>query len=407
MDIELISELAQPSPLPDGGKIILAVMDGLGGMPIEPGGPTELEAAYTPNLDQLAREGATGLSIPVAPGITPGSGPGHLSLFGYDPLRYEIGRGVLEALGIDFPLQLNDLAARGNFCTVDEQGRIVDRRAGRIPSAEGARLCEKLQRETRIPGYEVFVRPVKEYRFALVVRGPGLADGLSETDPQRVGVPPLPVQALKDDPATVRTAALLNDWLEQARRVLADEHPANSLNLRGLAKDPGIPKFQDIYKLKAAAIAVYPMYRGVARLCGMQVLPTGDTMASELDTLEQNWNQFDFFFLHFKYTDSRGEDGDFAAKVKVIEEIDGYMSRLRALKPSVLVVTGDHSTPALLRSHSWHPVPLLMWGAHVLPDEVTCFGERPCMRGGLGHILAREIMPLAMAHAGRLAKFGA
>ncbi len=407
MDIELISELAQPSSLPDGGKIILAVLDGLGGMPIEPGGPTELEAADTPNLDQLAREGATGLSIPVAPGITPGSGPGHLSLFGYDPLRYEIGRGVLEALGIDFPLQPNDLAARGNFCTVDEQGRIVDRRAGRIPSDVGARLCEKLQRETKIPGYELFVRPVKEYRFALVMRGPGLADGLSETDPQRIGVPPLPIQALKDDPATVRTAALLNDWLEQARRVLADEYPANSLNLRGLAKDPGIPKFQDIYKLKAAAIAVYSMYRGVARLCGMQVLPTSDTMASELDTLEQNWNHFDFFFLHFKYTDSRGEDGDFAAKVKVIEEIDGYMSRLRALKPSVLVVTGDHSTPASLRSHSWHPVPLLMWGAHVRPDEVTRFGERPCMRGGLGHILAKEIMPLAMAHAGRLAKFGA
>jgi 2,3-bisphosphoglycerate-independent phosphoglycerate mutase len=407
MDIELISGLAQPSTLPDGGKIVLAVMDGLGGMPMEPGGPTELEAAHTPNLDQLAREGATGLSIPVAPGITPGSGPGHLSLFGYDPLRYEIGRGVLEALGIDFPLQANDLAARGNFCTVDEQGRIVDRRAGRIPSAVGARLCEKLQRETKLPGYEVFVRPVKEYRFALVVRGPGLADGLSETDPQRVGVPPLPIQALKDDPAAVHTASLLNDWLEQARRVLADEHPANSLNLRGLAKDPGIPKFQDIYKLKAAAIAVYPMYRGVARLCGMQVLPTGDTMASELDTLEQNWGQFDFFFVHFKYTDSRGEDGDFAAKVKVIEEIDGYMSRLRALKPAVLVVTGDHSTPALLRSHSWHPVPLLMWGAYVRPDEVTCFGERPCMRGGLGHILAKEIMPLAMAHADRLAKFGA
>ncbi len=407
MELELIRELAQPSTLPDGGKIVLAVMDGLGGLPMEPGGPTELEAAHTPNLDQLAREGALGLSTPIAPGISPGSGPGHLGLFGYDPLRYEIGRGVLEALGIDFPLQANDLAARGNFCTVDEQGRIVDRRAGRIPSEVGARLCERLQKETAIPGYEIFVRPVKEYRFALIVRGPGLADGLSETDPQRTGVPPLPVQPLRDDPDTVRTAALLNDWLEQARRVLANEHPANSLNLRGLAKDPGIPKFPDIYKLKAAAIAVYPMYRGVARLCGMEVLPTGDTMASELDTLEQHWDQYDFFFIHFKYTDSRGEDGDFAAKVKVIEEIDGYMNRIRALRPSVLVVTGDHSTPALLRSHSWHPVPLLLWGATVRPDECVTFGERSCMRGGLGHLLAKEIMPLAMAHAGRLAKFGA
>ncbi|NOZ28340.1 MAG: 2,3-bisphosphoglycerate-independent phosphoglycerate mutase [Chloroflexi bacterium] len=407
MDIEVIQELAQPSTLPNGGKIVLAVMDGLGGLPIEPGGPTELEAANTPNLDQLAREGTTGLSIPIARGISPGSGPGHLGLFGYDPLRYEIGRGVLEALGIDFDLQPDDLAARGNFCTVDEEGRIVDRRAGRIPTEIGARLCEKLQKETSIPGYEIFVRPVKEYRFVLVVRGPGLADGLSETDPQRTGVPPLPIKPLRDDPATVRTAKLLNDWLEQARRVLANEHPANSLNLRGLAKDPGIPSFQDIYKLNAAAIATYPMYRGVARLCGMQVLSTGETMASELDTLEQHWDEFDFFFIHFKYTDSRGEDGDFQAKVKVIEEVDGYMSRIRALNPSVLIVTGDHSTPALLRSHSWHPVPLLMWGPTVRPDEATSFGERACARGGLGHFLAKEIMPMAMGHAGRLAKFGA
>jgi|YNPNPStandDraft_1061719.scaffolds.fasta_scaffold08402_3 2,3-bisphosphoglycerate-independent phosphoglycerate mutase len=407
MDFALIRNLAQPSAAPDGGKIVLAVMDGLGGMPIEPGGPTELEAAQTPVLDQLAREGALGLSTPIAPGVTPGSGPGHLGIFGYDPLQYEIGRGVLEALGIDFELQPNDLAARGNFCTIDEQGRITDRRAGRIPSAVGERLCQKLQAQTSIPGYEIFVRHVKEYRFALIVRGPGLADGLTETDPQRTGVPSLPIQPTNDNPDAARTAALLNDWLEQARRVLADEYPANSLNLRGLAKDPGIPKFPDVFRLKAAAIAVYPMYRGVARLCGMTVLPTGDTMASEIDTLEQNWGQYDFFFVHFKYTDSRGEDGDFAAKVRVIEEVDGYMSRIKALRPAVLIVTGDHSTPALLKSHSWHPVPLLMWGPTVRPDECTTFGERACMRGGLGHLLAKEIMPLAMGHAGRFAKFGA
>jgi 2,3-bisphosphoglycerate-independent phosphoglycerate mutase len=407
MDFALIRSLAQPSTSPDGGKIVLAVMDGLGGMPIEPGGPTELEAARKPVLDQLAREGALGLSTPIGPGITPGSGPGHLGIFGYDPLQYEIGRGVLEALGIDFALGRDDLAARGNFCTIDDQGRITDRRAGRIPSDVGARLCRKLQEQTSLPGYELFVLPVKEYRFALILRGPGLADGLTETDPQRTGVPSLPVQPTNDNPDTARTAALLNDWLTQARRVLANERPANSLNLRGLARDPGIPTMPDIYKMKAAAIAVYPMYRGVARLCGMTVLPTGDTMASELDTLEQNWAQFDFFFVHFKYTDSRGEDGDFPAKVKVIEEVDGYMSRIRALQPAALIVTGDHSTPALLRSHSWHPVPLLLWGSTVCPDECTTFGERACMRGGLGHLLAKEILPLAMGHAGRFAKFGA
>ncbi len=407
MSLDLMKRLAQKSTLPSGGKIVLAVLDGLGGMPMKAGGPTELEAAKTPNLDRLAGEGSCGQSIPVSRGVTPGSGPGHLGLFGYDPLQYEIGRGVLEAVGIDFPLKADDLAARGNFCTIDASGNITDRRAGRIPSEEGKRICEKLQKHTSIPGYEIFVRPVKEYRFVLVMRGPNLRDGLTETDPQQTGVPRLPIEPTNDDPNTKRTAELLNDWVKQATDVLKDEKKANACNLRGLAKDPGLPTFRDVYKLNAAAVAVYPMYRGVGSLCGMDILPTGDSMASEIDTLRKHWNDYDFFFVHFKYTDSRGEDGDFDAKVKVIEEVDDYIGQIAELNPSVLVVTGDHSTPAAMKAHSFHEVPVLFRGELVRPDNATTFGERACMNGGLGHFMAADILPMAMGHAGRLAKFGA
>ena len=212
----LMRELHQDSP----AKILLLVIDGLGGLPREPGGLTELETARTPHLDQLATEGICGLAMPVGPGITPGSGPGHLALFGYDPLRYVIGRGVLEACGVGFPLGPDDVAVRGNFCTVDpETGVITDRRAGRIPTEEGARLVQKL-RQIRLPGVETFVEPVKEYRFVLVLRGEGLQDELSETDPQRVGAKPLLMEALV--PEAQRTADLFNQWIAEALRVLAD-----------------------------------------------------------------------------------------------------------------------------------------------------------------------------------------
>ena len=386
-------------------KILLVVIDGVGGLPVTPGGPTELEAARTPNLDHLAEQSICGLSTAVAPGITPGSGPGHLSLFGYDPLEYEIGRGVLEALGIGFDLQPDDLAARGNFCSVDPgTGVITDRRAGRIPTEVGARLCAKL-RGIRMPAVEAFVEPVKEYRFVLVLRGDELHDGLTETDPQQLGVPPLPVQPLR--PEASATADLLNAWLSQARTLLANEHPANSLNLRGIAKDPGLPQMSDVYGLRCGAIATYPMYRGVAKLAGMEVLPTGESIESEIETLRQHWDAFDFFFLHVKETDSRGEDGDFDAKAKVIEHLDAVLPEILALNPDVVIVTGDHSTPALLRRHSWHELPVLLWSRCVRPDGVREYGERPCMAGGLGHISHTDLMPLAMAHADRLAKFGA
>jgi 2,3-bisphosphoglycerate-independent phosphoglycerate mutase len=400
-DLNLIRELAIDAET----KILLLVMDGVGGLPMTPEGQTELEAAETPNLDALAVRSICGMSTPVAPGITPGSGPGHLSLFGYDPLEYEIGRGVLEALGIGFDLQPQDVAARGNFCTIDpETGLILDRRAGRIPTEVGARLCEKL-RAIDLPGVEIFVEPVKEYRFVLVLRGDGLVDGLTETDPQQVGKPPLPVEPTR--PEAAETAELFNRWLAEARKLLADEHPANGCNLRGLAKDPGLPLMPDIYGLRCGAIATYPMYRGVAKLAGMDVLPTGQTIEDEVETLKEHWADYDFFFFHVKKTDSAGEDGDFDRKVEVIEHLDRVLPQILALSPEVVIVTGDHSTPALWKSHSWHELPVLLWSNYVRRDGVTAFGERPCTAGGLGHIRHVDLLPLAMANAGRLTKFGA
>ncbi len=406
IDHAVYADLAQKN----NNKIVLLVMDGLGGLPLQAGGLTELESAHTPNLDRLASEGSSGRSIPVRAGVTPGSGPAHLSLFSYDPIRFEIGRGVLEALGIGFDLGPDDLAARGNFATANSEGIITDRRAGRIGSDECIRLCALLQANTSLAadGYQVFVEPVKEHRFALILRGPGLGGKLTETDPLVTGKAPLPVEDHSGTPEGARTAALLNQWVAQARGVLAAEPRANSLNLRGLARDPGLPRFPDLYKLRAAAIAVYPMYKGVARLVGMDVIEfEGDRPQHEIAALARVWNDYDFFFIHIKKTDSYGEDGNFEAKAHEIEAVDAVIPDLLALGPGVLIVTGDHSTPAKLRSHSYHPVPTLFWGADVMPDGVTSFGERAAERGAMGLFHATEIIPWAMGYAGRLERFGA
>ena len=385
-------------------KIVLLVADGLGGLPLEPGGKTELETANTPNLDALARRGVLGLSTPVLPGIAPGSGPGHLGLFGYDPLKYQIGRGVLEALGIDFDLGPNDVAIRGNFCTLDAQGNISDRRAGRIASDIGTKLCEKLDR-IQIPGVEVFVRPVKEYRLVIVLRGEGLSGDIHDTDPQATGVPPL--DPIARNAESQKAADIAQEFLQQAREVLKDDAPANFLTLRGIAKRPEIPTFEEVYGTRAAAIAVYPMYRGLARLVSMDVLDAGSTLDDQMSRLEAVWNDYDFFFIHYKYTDSTGEDGNFEAKVKRTEDLDAAVPRISALKPTVVVVTGDHSTPSKLKSHSWHPVPVLLAADCCRFDGSQSFGESECLKGGLGQFEAKYLMSLALAHAGRLEKYGA
>lgn len=391
--------------VPADTKIAMLILDGLGGLPRVAGGKTELESAHTPNMDALAAQSALGLTVPVGPGITSGSGPGHLSIFGYDPLEYEIGRGALEALGVDFELGPNDVAARGNFCTVDQDGVLVDRRAGRLPTEESRKLVEEL-REIKIDGVEIFIEPVKEHRFVFILRAPDLGAELSESDPQLTGVQPLPIIAL--DETSRQTASLVNLFIDKARTRLAGQSPANMILLRGFAKFPTIPQYSEIFKLKAAAIAVNGMYRGVARLVGMEVLPVnGINLEDEFTTLEEQWDNYDFFYLHYKKTDTCGENGDFDGKVRAIEEFDAQLPRLMALHPDVVIIGGDHSSPSVLKSHSWHPVPLLLYGLHVRADGLAAFGESACARGSLGLLPARHVMPLALANAGRVTKFGA
>lgn len=400
LSLDQIKDITHESPT----RIVLLVIDGLGGLPEPETGKTELETARTPNLDLLASKGICGLADPVSPGITPGSAPGHLALFGYDPIKFVVGRGILEALGIDFDLKKGDVAARGNFCTVDKKGLIVDRRAGRISTEQNAELCKKLSKIT-LEGVQLFVVPVKEHRLLLVLRGDGLSGDASDSDPQQVGVAPLAVSALAQNGK--KTAKLANDFVSKAKWVLADAHPANMVLLRGFSQHPNLPTMKEIFKLNPAAIAAYPMYRGLAKLVGMKILDTGSTIEEEFDTLTGHYAEHDFFFIHIKKTDSTGEDGDFDAKVKALEEIDRLLPKITSLNPDVLVVTGDHSTPAVLKGHSWHAVPIVLCSKWSRPDQVKEFNETACSRGSLGRFAAVHVMPLAMAHALKLTKFGA
>jgi len=398
--LEEIRQISVASP----SKIVMLVIDGLGGLPHHKTGKTELETASTPHLDDLARNGICGLSDPVSPGITPGSGPGHLALFGYDPFRFAIGRGVLEALGIGFKLRENDLAARGNFCTIDSQGLIADRRAGRITTDKCAELCELLG-QIQLEGVDLFVQPVRDHRFLLVLRGEHLPSEVSDTDPSRTGV--TPSVALATKPEAKHTADILNEFIGQAEGILAGHRSANMILLRGFSKLPHIPSMGEIYKLKAVAIARYPMYKGLAKVVGMEILDAKGGIEQELRILADCYSEHDFFFVHVKETDSAGEDGDFTRKVRVIEEVDSALPKLLNLKPDVIIVTGDHSTPALLKGHSWHPVPVLLYSRWCRPDKAEGFSESACVSGGLGRFPAVDIMPLAMANALKLTKFGA
>ncbi len=400
MDHKLIQQLT----VSNDSTIVLLVLDGVGGLRRKKGGRTTLEMADTPHLDELAEQAECGLQTPVGPGITPGSGPGHLGLFGYDPLEYRVGRGVLSALGIGFDLRDRDVAARGNFCTV-EDGVVTDRRAGRIDTSTNERLCEKL-RTIEVPGVELHVEPVKEHRFLLVLRGDDLDGDVLDTDPHEVGREPHRPKGAS--PAAETTAEKVATFIERARERLADEHPANMILLRGFSKRPTWPTFQQSYGLDAACLANYPMYRGVSRLVGMQALEAGEAIDEKFQNAADRWAAHDFFFIHEKRTDSSGEDGDFDMKATVVEEVDARLPKLMDLEPDVLVVTGDHSTPAKMKKHSWHPVPVMVWGENTRADSVETFGERTCREGALGpQFPARDLMALALANAGRLTKFGA
>jgi 2,3-bisphosphoglycerate-independent phosphoglycerate mutase len=401
MDLNFIRNLV----VRNENKIVLLVMDGLGGAPMEEGGPTELESASTPNLDALVARGICGLHMPVGSGITPGSGPAHLGLFGYDPVHYQVGRGVLAAMGIHFDLQSGDVAARGNFCTIDKDGQVTDRRAGRIETEVNQKLCSLLQ-DIDIEGMDTFVEPVKEYRFLLVLRGQNLSAALADTDPQQTGRRPLDPDPLREEASA--TADKLTEFIDRARAKLRDREPANMVLLRGFSKKPDWPSMESVFGLKAAAIAQYPMYRGVSNLVGMDALDGGSTLEDQIERLRSEWDRYDYFYIHVKKIDSNGEDGNFDAKVRSIEMVDRLIPEIESLNPEVLIVTGDHSTPASLKSHSWHPVPVVLYSPVCRPDKVERFGERACVRGGLGpRIPSVELMPIALANARKLEKFGA
>jgi 2,3-bisphosphoglycerate-independent phosphoglycerate mutase len=385
-------------------KLLMVVIDGLGGLPVR--GKTELEAAKIPNLDRLASKSICGLIDPISYGITPGSGPSHLALFGYAPFQYKIGRGVMEALGIDIPLTQDDLAARGNFATIDDRGIVVDRRAGRIATEKNREICEFVGNEIKeVEGVRISIHPGKEHRFVLVFRGKDLKDNLTDADPQKDGLQAKGTEAVSQEAR--RTAEVVNLYLKKASEVLRPFYPAYTILLRGFSKIPHIATMSDRFKLRPAAIATYPMYKGLARLVGMKVLEGGETLREEMEALKNHLGLYDFFYLHFKKTDSAGEDGNFKLKVKVLEEIDRVIPSILKLKPDVLVVTGDHSTPSLLKGHSWHPNPILLHSKYIRPDGIRRFTERHCQKGQLGRFPAVHILPLMLANGLKLKKFGA
>ena len=384
-------------------KILMLVVDGLGGLPLPETGRSELETANLPNLDALARRSAAGLTTPVGTGITPGSGPGHTALFGYDPVKYLVGRGVLEALGLGVELAEGDVAIRCNFCTVDDAGTIVDRRAGRISDIQAGALVEQL-RQIEVPGVNLSLYQGKGHRFVLVLKGDGLGTDVAETDPGTTGLSPVPATALSE--GSQRTAEAVAAFLAAAHDLLSGQANANMVLARGYSKVPDWPSMGDAYRLSPAAIAAYPMYRGLASVLGMEVLSTGDNFDDELDTLEGAFSRHDFFFVHYKPADAAGEDGDFRAKVLALEELDARIPRLLALGADAVVVAGDHSTPAIAASHTWHSVPLLVHSALTEGDGVPELTERACAMGSIGRISATGVMMLAMANAGKLQRFG-
>ncbi|MEM7480591.1 MAG: 2,3-bisphosphoglycerate-independent phosphoglycerate mutase [Acidobacteriota bacterium] len=403
---DFLARLARPGER----KVVLLVLDGVGDLRSAEQPKTALEAAATPNLDALATRSALGRIVPVLPGVTPGSGPGHLALFGYDPTEpaTDIGRGVLEALGLEIEIGPRDVAIRGNFATADGEGNLSDRRAGRIPTAECRRLCERLREGLAaepIPGLEVLVAAGEGYRFVLRLRGEDLSATVADTDPQKLGVPPLDPRATAPDGEA--TAALLKDLIAQLHTVLADEPKANRVLLRGISQRPDLPSMADLYRMRLGAFAGYPLYRGVASVCGMEVVPCGKRIGDILDTVSERWADFDYFFLHVKQTDMMGEDGNLAGKVEVLEEVDAALPRLLELGPGALAITGDHSTPAPMKAHSWHPVPLLLSSKRCFVDDTSAFDEIQCTRGHLATFPAHQLLGLMLANAGRLAKFGA
>src|SRR4051812_13031554 len=402
----LYSELT----LKNSSKLVLLVLDGLGDIATkEQGYLTPLEAAVTPNLDALARNAAQGRMIPVAPGITPGSGPGHLALFGYDPLEFQVGRGVIEALGLGLELKAGDVAARANFCTLDDKGIVTDRRAGRIDTAVCEELCGLLSSKIKKLGTtEVIIRPGKGHRFVVVFRGAGLEGPLSDADPHREGLPIPSVKPVNGKSEEQKASAkLVVEFYKKALPLLKGKHPANGFLMRGIAHQPKIPTFEERYKLRPGCIAVYPMYKGLAQLVGMTKLEGPQTIAEQFQRYLDEYENYDFFFIHYKYTDMYGEDGNFPAKRKAIEDLDAALPILLRKKPDVLAITGDHSTPSALKGHSWHPQPVLLTSETSGSDKLERFTETGSNLGSLGIFEAKYLIRQMQANAKMFDKYGA
>ncbi len=400
IDFPEIQDLVKPN----NSKIIMLVVDGLGGLYHPDYGKTELEYANIPEIDNLAKQSDCGLTLPVLPGITPGSGPGHLSLFGYDPIKYTIGRGILEAIGISLNLNSSDVAARGNLCTIDNQtGLIIDRRAGRINSEKAKSIINQLD-GLKYKNIKIEVHHVREHRFVLLLKGNGLENNITGTDPEIEGK--VTLKSIANDSRSALTAECINYFNEQIKTILADRYTANMALLRGFSKIPDYPNISNKYKMKCAAIAAYPMYKGLAKLIGMSILDSGTSFESEIETLKTNYDKFDFFFLHYKPADAAGEDGDFKQKVKSLEYLNGVLNQVLSLKPDTFILAGDHSTPSVMASHSWHPVPFLINSKLTYGSRIQEFTENQCRNGSIGNINATQLMLLALAHSDRLNKFG-
>ncbi|MBI4641945.1 MAG: 2,3-bisphosphoglycerate-independent phosphoglycerate mutase [Candidatus Tectomicrobia bacterium] len=401
MDLKLYDKLI----VKNESKIVFFILDGLGGLEGTEG--TELQVAHIPHFDKLAEQSVCGVLDPVGPGIIPGSGPGHFAIFGYDPIESNVGRGILSAMGVNFDLRENDVAARVNFATIDQEGRVVDRRAGRPSDEQNERVCEKITKHLAAPidNVEIFFKKEKEHRAVLILRGPNLSGDLTDTDPQKTGVVPSPVEPLHEEAR--KTANVVNDFTSQVKKILSDEEKMNMILLRGFDKYRRYPSLQERFGLKSLAIASYPMYQGMARLLGMDVQPSSANLNEQIEVLEKKFSDYDFFYVHLKATDAAGEDGDFQRKVKILEEVDELLPRVTRLNPDVLVITGDHSTPSRLAAHSWHPVPALLYSRFCRADSVKKFDEVSCIPGGLSGMPMKYLMGVALANAGRLAKFGA
>lgn len=405
-----LDELYSGLTLKTSAKLALVVLDGLGDIATrEQRYMTPLEAARTPNLDALTQDAVQGRMTPVAPGITPGSGPGHLGLFGYDPLEFEVGRGVIEALGLGLELKAGDVAARANFCTLDDAGIVTDRRAGRIDTAICEELCDLIAKKVKKAGdAEVIIKAGKGHRFVVVFRGKGLEGPLTDADPHREGAA-IPTAEPGDpkNPKQKKTAKLVAEFYKQALPLIAKKRPANGFLMRGIAHQPDIPLFQERYQLRPACLAVYPMYKGLAQLVGMTKLEGPQTIQDQFERYLAEYDNYDFFFIHYKYTDMHGEDGNFEAKKRAIEEFDAALPILLQKRPDVIAITGDHSTPCAVKGHSWHPQPVLLTSALSGSDKLERFTETGANLGSLGVFDAKYLIRLMQANARMFDKFGA